>query len=539
MGIMASLRSALGGSAVPARPQPQSGFFRGQSPFLLRYRPALRENYQDIQAAWPMAAARAVDTVQNSGFIAGLVDASTALVVGPEMKMSCRPDRKALGWSEDEADDWAEAVEREWSAWAGDPEACDAQARMTFGQMQQLSYISWLTHGETLAMLPLFARGDGALTKVLMMPPSRLANKSDGMGMVHGVRIDRMGAALAYAFISRDREMAGFEREVEIPRLDRDGRLQIVHCFEPTIAATRGISPMAPILKVTQQIDQLADATLTAALIQTIFAATIRTDMQGLAAYDGLRTEADQKPQAIMNEGSLDLGNFLAAKNEWYDNSSIDLFSHGRIAHLMPNEQLDFHAAKHPNDTYDAMMQWLMREVSRGLGVTYESATNDYRGATYSSIRMANADTFNVVLRRRANITVPFSQRVYATWLEDQVGTGRVPFPGGLDAFLEKKRHAARASWTGPPKPQADDLKTARAQQALVTMGISSLQTVSIEYGTNWEDEMEQRARETRKAARLGLPNPHPFPENPDQKREEQGSAEDKTDDPSYAPDSE
>lgn len=531
MGIMSTIRTAIGRpEAAPARPKHQTGFFRGQSPFLLRFRPALRETHQDVQAAWPLAAARAIDTVQNSGFIAGVVDASTSLVVGPGMTLSCWPDRKALGWSEEQADEWADAVETAFDDWASDPEACDAQSRMTFGQMQQLSYVSWMTQGEALAMLPLFRAGNGVATRVLMMPPSRLANKSDGQGLVHGVRVNSLGAAQSYIFVSKDRQFDGFQREVEIPRYDMGGRLQIVHCFEPSLAATRGISPMAPILKVTQQIDQLADATLTAALLQTIFAASIRTDMQGLAAYEGLMTEADQKGG---EEGALDLTRFIAAKQEWYDASKIDLFDHGRIAHLMPNEHLEFHGSKHPNDQYDNMMQWLMRETTRCLGVTYERGTNDYRGATYSSIRMASADEFNIALRRRANIVVPFSQRIYATWLEDRIGSGEIPFPGGLDAFLAKRRQATRAAWTGPPKPQADDLKTARAQQALLTMGITSLRTVSIEYGTDWQAEMEQRARETRKAKKLGLPNPHPFPENPDAKREEQGSAEDKTDDPS------
>lgn len=530
-------RAASGLVAVdgtPLRARPRAGFFKNEtSPFLQQWRPAVREDRDDIRNAWNASAGRAVDAMQNSGFIAGMIETSVAAVVGTHLQLAARPDHIRLGWSEDQGVEWAEEVEAAWEAWANDPDECDAGARLTFGQMQQMSYTSWLTFGEAVALLPILSRRGGALTKVMMMPPTRLSQKNDGNRVVQGVAVDSYGAPVAYHFDRRmdDRRLI---EDIILPRMDRGGRLQVLHVMGEAMTSTRGISPLAPVLKVIRQIDQFCDATLTAALIQTIFAATIRTELQGEAAFEGLmaRHETDSSEYA---EG---MDALQARRADWYDTAKVDLFTHGKIAQLFPSDQLEFHSTKHPNEQFDDFMGWMCREIARCAGVTYESATGDYRSATYSSVRMATAEIWNIVLKRRKAIPVKFSQKVYETWLEDQIGSGRISFPGGLPRFLETRHAAARAGWAGPPKPQADDLKTARAQQALLSMGITSLQTVSVEYGTDWQGEMDQRAREKAYAKKRGLPDPHPFPEDPlaSQKRVEQGSAEDKTDDPSYMP---
>lgn len=525
MGVIERLRGMFG--AQPAKPRPDATYFReNRSPFLSSWKPALREQHEEVRHAWNLAATRAIDSLQNSGFISGLIEQHVAMVVGTGLQMSMRPDFKDLGWTEEQSNDWSADVEDRWLEWCQDPMACDLQGRMSFDQMQQLAMASWMSYGEVLALLPLRTRRDGSMTKVLMLPPSRLRETSTGTGVIHGVRVDADGMATSYLFRQRDHAYDGMEREIEIRRFDGDMRQQVVHVYEPTLASTRGISPLAPVLKVVRQIDQYQDATLTAALIQTIFAATIKTDLSGISAFEGLMTESDQ----------MSLNGLAAAKGDWYDASKIDLFTHGRIAHLFPNDTLEFHKAEAPGTQYEAFMAWLMREVARCVGLTYESASGDYRGATYSSIRMASADSFQIALKRRQNISIPFARQVKATWLEDEIGAGRIAFPGGIEGFLRFRPQILRDRWTGPPKPQADDLKTARAQQTLLSMGITSLQTVCVEYGTDWKAEMEQRKRETDLATKLGLPNPHPFPETQMGGRDEQGSAEDKTDDPSYMP---
>jgi len=499
MGLLERVGRMLGGSATAPR-RPQAAYFQGErNLFLAGWKPRLREQQQDVQEAWERSAARAVSAVQNSGFIAGIVEVSSGAVVGKGLRMAARPDVDALGWEQEFSTKWARKAESRFRAWAEKPVLCDASAELTFGQMQQAAYASYLAFGEVFALLPLIAREIGrSATKVKLLPPSRLVNVTDELtGVIQGVKVDEWGAHLAYRMRRKDR-LTGW-KEVDIQARDADGRPNVLLIKDPALATTRGISPLATVLKVVRQVDQYADATLTAALIQTIFAATVKSNISGQAAFDGLITQGDNGPN---------IGLYASQKGEWYDGANIDLTQHGRIAHMFPGDELEFTEAKTPGQQYDHFMGWLLREIARGAGVTYESATGDYRGATYSSVRMAGAVEWQTVLRRRSNIVVPFCDVIYEWWLDEEIRTGRLEYPGGYGKFAEQRDFAAQAAWTGPARPQADDFKTARAYEVRKDMQATTLAEIAEEYGRDWDDDARQRAAENALHEELGLPLP-------------------------------
>jgi hypothetical protein len=89
------VRVPAGGVAFPAGPAVAAGAAVGvparrcRSPLLFRWHPALRETSDDVRQAWRLATARTVDQFQNSGWLSGAADISTAHVVGPK-GCSCR-----------------------------------------------------------------------------------------------------------------------------------------------------------------------------------------------------------------------------------------------------------------------------------------------------------------------------------------------------------------------------------------------------------------------------------------------------------------
>lgn len=474
-----------------------------RNPLLVSWRPALREHYEDVRDSWQLAAARTIDATQNNGFLAGAVDASLGAVVGDGLRMSARPDAKVLGWTEDKANEWAEKAEAAFAEWANTPHECDAGGRMSFAQMQQAQYRCWLAYGESFALMPLIQRPNGKwATKVHLLPPSRIANKNNAPGLIQGVQMDAYGYPVGYWI--REKDTVRGEYDVLLNARDADGRPNILHNFDAQISTVRGISVFAPIIKVVRQIDQYADATLTTALLQTIFAVTVKSNLTGISAFEGLFTEKD----STSPNGILDIGAYAEAKGQWYEGSKVDLTQHGRISHLFPTDELEFHEAKAPVQQYDGFMGWLLRETARAVGVTYENATGDYRGATYSSVRMAGAQEWLTVLRRRRNIVIPFCQAVYQAVLEEAIATKRLSVPGGLAFFYENRHALTRAAWTGPPRPQADEFKTARAYEVRKTIGATTLAEIAGEYGLDWDDMLRQQAREKDLALKLGLPDP-------------------------------
>lgn len=497
--ILDKLRNMAG--LAPAKPAVSSQYMKGNaSPFFFNWRPSLRDQRDDVREAYMTAAARAVDAIHNSGWLAGAINQSIASTMGDGLRLASKPDAKALGWTQETADTWSQDVQRGFEAWSKCPIECDAGGRMTVGQMARAVMKSYYSHGEAVALLPHVSRPYSATkTKVKLIPAHKLLQDSDHWRMFQGVTMDAWGLPVSYKLSLRVQQ--AYEEIVDVRARDSASRPQVVHVFDGDIEQIRGITPLAPALKIARQYDQLSDATLTASLIQAIFAATIESDAP---TQDILQALQDDDEQGV---GGGNLDGLLDAKAGWYQSTKIDLGRAGKIAHLFPGEKLMFNGAKTPNATYEAFAKFLLREIARCLGMTFETLSGDYTAATYSSVRMSTSELWPLIISRRAAIPGRFCQQVYEAWLEEQIETGLIPFPGGFYEFLEKRAAACRAEWRGPPKPQADDLKTQKAQEGYKRMGVMSDEMICNDLGVDVEDVYAQRSHEKKLREKYDLPD--------------------------------
>lgn len=475
-------------------------------------RPALRSAQENVRSAYLRAASYAVDAVHNSGWIAGGIEQAITDTNGTGLTLSAKPDASALGWSEDFAEEWSIRTEDLYEAWADDPYECDSAGQMTIAQMADCSLADHYAYGETFAYNDLIVRpnSDSFLKVKMLSPMLCVQDTNESIGLHQGVFTDASGMPIGYRF---RRRVQGQDRgTVDIAARDADGKPNIIHVFAGMPGQLRGITPLAPILKITKQYDQLADATLTAALIQTIFAASLKSTGLTPEAFQGLLTESDQKKGTGQLPGpptGADMSSFINKQVEWYSQFKLDLGSHGRLTHLFPNQELQFHNNNHPNENYLAFTRNLLREVARMIGITYESLSLDYDGATYSSVLMGQATIHPMTVRRRKRLSVPFLQQIHRAWLDEMIFRGRVSFPGGYQAYLRNRRAASRATWRGPPKPRADELKSARAQSERLGNNSASISMESLENGQEVADLARQMARDIRTFEKHGLPNPY------------------------------
>ena len=487
--------------APSQRPQPRSGFMRDSSAgFLSSWRPTLRDSQDDVRQSWGLAAARSIDSLQNSGWLSGAIEQASADTIGNGLRLNALPDTDSLNLDEDDAHDLCRKIERRWRAWSTNPLECDVRGKRTIADLTDAAIRHHYAFGEAVALLPRIARPvSTSALKVMMLSPHRLKQDTDErLNMINGVRMDGNGLPIAYRFSRRSN---GFDQDVEFRARSIDGRQQVVHVFDGSPDQVRGITPLAPVLKVVRQYDQLADATLTTALIQTIIAATIKSPAFDGAAFEGFTSDDEDLPDQVAGS--------LKARAEWWSGRNLDIGQHGKIAHLFNGEEFALHSAKTPGDHYLPFSKNLLREIARCLGMTYEAMTLDNEGATYASVRMATSSIWFVTMRRRARIAIPFVQAIYAAWLDEEVATGRIQWPGGHAAFVADRAAACQAEWFGPAKPSADDLKTAKAQSERLANGTTSLAFECAEYGLDPETVMEQREYERRMAEKFGLPDPY------------------------------
>jgi len=492
-----TIDAAMRGFRAPAsRPTPGAAYMRNeQMPMFFRWHPALRDSSDDVKAAWRLATARSIDVIQNNGFLAGAIEQSCGSVVGLGLRLNAKPNAVALGWTQEQANAWSRHVEMRFSLWTENARACDAGGRFTFGQILAQAYRHWMATGEILATLPWIRKaGTQFGTKIKLLPAWRLSTDSELPDLCSGVRLDAVGGPRAYRL--KFKNGYGGEDQIEVAAEDAYGRPLVVHIFDGEPDQVRGISPFTSVLKVTRQFDQLADATLTTTLIQTIFAAMFKSAAPTEEVLEAMKSTAEQTDPGIAG--------MLSAKADWYKQTDINLGQHGKILHGFPGDELQFFRTEHPNASYEPFAKFLLRECSRAAAMTYEEFTGDYKGATFTSNKMGTTVIWPRVLYRRRHIVAPLAQRAYEAWLEEDIESGGTPYPGGVPAFLAQREAACQAFWLGPTKPQADDEKSAKAAKIKQEIGLPDA-VVFEEYGIDPDDAYEQAKREQDRREELGL----------------------------------
>lgn len=476
-----------------------------------------RDGSADVREAAMRASALAFDFMQNSGWIAGACDQMIVDTIGTELKLNARPDLTKLGYSEKERSDWCKLVEAEWRRWSWNPRECDLAGKATIAEMCDGLMRYYIGAGEGFAILSFFgetqrlAYGVSTGTKVNLVAPHRVPNTTrEFEGLDGGIFHDANGRPTHCRFKRRD---SGLDVDYDLPFLLPNGLAQVVHVLDrgDNPDSPRGISIMAPILKVIAQSDQLADATLATALLQTIFAAVIKSPEPSEEAFQAIQTLADTQGAGKLEgvEGLVqDFVDIWGARFEALKSGGINLADTARIGHLGPGEELEFKTAATPGSNYLPFNANLQREMARRLGITMESFSMDFTSVTYSSARIGTATVYPIAQRRRERIAAPFCQSVYEAWLDEKIANGSIPFKGGYRAFAANRDKAFWAEWQGPAKPSADDYKSANAAKLRLETGVSSLSDECAEYGRDWEEVANQREREMQVMAEKGLPNP-------------------------------
>lgn len=500
--------TAFPAPAEPAPARPHGRWMRDSASGVLASRRwSLIDSREEIRRVWDRVASVALDLIQNSGRLKGAVDQVLADTIGPGLKLTARPDLSALGYSAEETAAFARIAEERWRRYAENPDEIDFRGKFTVHQIADVALRHFVAYGEAVGVIDMMperdrrAYGIETETKMLLVEPHRLVRDTmEVVGLHSGVIHDANGRPVAYRFKLRE---GGLDVTRDYRARDEMGRTRVVHAFDPWDASdTRGISVLAAALRTQAMAERLGDATLETAVLQTIFAATLTSPEPSAAAFEAIEQlgelDADLKDDFL---------GYFGARMDKARESAIGITG-SQVSHLAPGEELKLHTAETPGSNYLPFSQDLRREIARALGLTYESLTLDFRGATYSSVRMGNASVWPVVLRRRNRIAAPIYQALYEAWLDEEVFTGRVPLRGGYAAFQANRHAITWAEWQGPAKPSADDGKSAKAAETRLLAGLTTLEYEAAEYGLDWRDVVRQRRVEAETVAAAGLPNP-------------------------------
>ena len=454
---------------------------------LASWKPSMGSADNDLLPELSTIVARSRDLSRNHGVASGAIQTLNDNIVGTGLRLSAKPDYKLLGKTKEWEEEWQVKVEGLWRSWA-ETTLCDASQTMNFHGLTTLVFKSCLVNGEAL-VLPLWLKDRKFSTCLQLIEPDRLSNPqntTDNKNMRGGIEIDKYGAPVAYNikkshpgdyWIGAD--VDNWER---IPAYTDFGRRRVIHIHDiERIGQTRGKPILTAIMPMFKMLDHYERSELQAAIVNAMIAAFIETPM-----------DAENLNEMFGGNGT----DYLDAKKDW----KVKLEG-GSIIPIFPGDKIAPFTPSRPNSAYGSFIENVLRNIGTGLNIPYELLLKDFSKTNYSSARAALLEAWRFFNGRRQWLADNWATPVYELWLEEVVNKGLVDAPD----FYENRYAYTRCKWIGPGRGWVDPVKEAQACQLRMEIGLSTLEAECASQGLDWEEVLEQRAREKAKLAELGL----------------------------------
>lgn len=167
----------------------------------------------------------------------------------------------------------------------------------------------------------------------------------------------------------------------------------------------------------------------------------------------------------------------------------------GMTAYLNPGEDIKTLSPAQPQQSFPDQLRIMLRLVGLSLGLPLEQILLDYSEANFSSARMSMIQT----KRTHRAIQERFMEvlsRIYKWRISKFIKDGQ----------LEARPDAWSHRWKPAKFEYADPVKELQARMLEMDMGLTDLETLHIEAGTDYKEWLERRATQIKDFAGKGIP---------------------------------
>ncbi len=413
-------------------------------------------------------------------------------VVGSGLRLKCAIDRKTLGMTKEQADEWQRHTQAEFALWAGRKQSCDATGVNNFYGIQQLVALAWPMSGDVFAlvkrkppttMMPYSLRlhileADRVRTPTekgsLYSANPTIGKAENGNTIFDGVEVDKDGAIVAYHIANtypfqydgaptKFQRVEAYGEETGLPNV-----LHIMDSERPE--QYRGVPYLAQAIEPLLQLRRYTEAELMAAVVQSFLTAFITTE-----------TGADDMP---FNEVGGDGVQEVSRDPNEYEMGA------GTMNIMEPGEDVKFSQPTHPNTGFDTFMRSMCEQLGACLEIPADLLLMSFN-SSYSASRAALLEAWKGFKMRREWLTEDFCKPVYEIWLTEAVARGRISAPGFLTDPTIRAAYLG-SEWIGPSAGQIDPTKEIQAATMAIEAGLSTHEAEAIkingsEYSRNIE----------------------------------------------------
>lgn len=415
--------------------------------------------------------------IRNSPIAGGAIRTNITKVVGTGLKVKSQIDRDVLRLSDDQANAWERAAEREFRL-ATETCEIDVERQLPFSLLQGLVFLKVLEDGDLLVNMPRFRRrGSPYSLKLQLIEAARICNpdrQPDSATLSAGIQKDAAtGAAIAYHVLNR--HPGSIRRHGAAPSHDA---WQRITAFSATTGdplalfivdkqrpgQTRGVPYLAPVVELIKQLGRYTDAEVMAAVVTGMLTVFVTNDM-----------------------GSPVIGTPSEVGNPT-DTGGIEL-GYGKVIGMVPGEKIETVNPNRPNTAFDPFVLAVMRQIGVALELPFELLVKHFT-ASYSAARAALEEAWSYFRRRRHWLVSMLCQPVYVAVISEAVVRGRLAAPGFFSDPIIRRAWLG-SIWTGDAQTQIDPVKEVEAAKQRVEMRISTLDEEAIRLtGVSWEDKL-------------------------------------------------
>lgn len=491
---------------------------------MANWQPALWSPDNEINIYRDRIVSRMRDLARNDGWASGTITRVLDNAIGANYRPIFKPDYRMLrlitgnkAFDATWADEYGKVIEAHWRSWANDPgRYCDVERKQTVSQMLRLGFRHKLLDGDALLVLQYRTdrlgpgRGQYATT-LQIVDPDRLSNPQQNFDMPNvrgGVEIDADGAPVAYhireAHIGDWWSGAKTMTWQRIPRETSWGRPIVIHDFDMDRGAQhRGMGILAPIVQRLKMLIKYDESELEAAILNAIFGAYIESP------YDAQMVSSALGDTGGGFSDGEELSAYQTQRTEYYQDKRLNLQNGARIPHLFPNEKIVTLSAARPTSNFDGFESAVLRNIAAATGLSTQQVTQDWSDVNYSSARAAMLEAWKTLTRRRDDYAIGTAQPVASAFVEEIHSIESLPLPAGAPDFLDAKAAYCRARWMGPGRGWIDPVAEKKGSILGMNAGLSTLEMEAAENaGEDWEEMLDQRAREIDAFKERGIPLP-------------------------------
>lgn len=464
---------------------------------------------QDIEQNIRTLRSRSRVLGQSAPMAAAAVGVLTTAVVGKGLHLHVHIDHDYLGMSKEEAKEWAANVEAEFDMWSESSLACDFVGKNDFYKLQHLAFHAWLQGGDSFS---LFRRADAAWhspyrLRIQLIDADRVSNPNgisqhalagcipldNGNHIINGVEVDGDGRIVAYHIANSWPDYT--ISDVTWHRVEKWGRAtgmpNILHLTkDERVGQLRGVPLVSSVIETIVQHSRYLNAEMVAAVLQAHFNGFVTSDANSAIL-------AQPKGGAALGVDGDDSDDGEGEDASVREDLPLDP---GAVYQLRPGEKITFSESTRPGTQFEPFLRTLAAQTGAAIEIPGDVLLKEYN-SSYSASRAAIQDFWEVVKKYRDWFQGDFCAPIYAEWLMEAVGSGRIKAPGFF-ADARTRRAWLDHSWVGSAMPQLDPTKEVAAIKSMLEMGIlTHKDATTLLTGGDWDKNISELEEEVAKLA--------------------------------------